>query len=181
MYSNCLFEAIKAKLKDPKNVRIHKVPAFLNPNFKTPFPHFYWTNGDKAFEFNSYKPRCFQVLLFAGEVQEHTITEMQEKIKRSFSLYAHRLCKKYGNIFEDYLPHIMKGDDVKKPVLDKHKPEWITILFWRDDRVCTRVIRIEDFGKYPDVITWRYSDAVVAAYTDDKTATFFNEDGYSLE
>ena len=25
MYSNCLLEAIKAKIKDPKNVQIHQV------------------------------------------------------------------------------------------------------------------------------------------------------------
>lgn len=30
MYSNCLFEAIKAKIKDPKNVQIIYLPSRLN-------------------------------------------------------------------------------------------------------------------------------------------------------
>lgn len=30
MYSNCLFEAIKAKIKDPKNVQIRLIPPSIN-------------------------------------------------------------------------------------------------------------------------------------------------------
>ena len=113
MYSNCLFEAIKAKLKAPKNVRIHKIPAFLNPDFKTPFPHFYWTKGDFAFAFNSFKPQRFQVFLFQGEIQDYSVQEMQDKIKRSFNIYTHRLCKKYGDIFENYRLRSMDLGDEK--------------------------------------------------------------------
>ena len=40
MKSNCLFEAIKAKIKDPKNVKIHRFPITLNNNQL----HFYWIN-----------------------------------------------------------------------------------------------------------------------------------------
>ena len=40
MYSNCLFEAIKAKIKDPKNVQIHLIPPSIN-NWNL---HFYWIN-----------------------------------------------------------------------------------------------------------------------------------------
>lgn len=39
MYSNCLFEAIKAKIKDPKHVHIHYLPRKINP---THHIHFYW-------------------------------------------------------------------------------------------------------------------------------------------
>lgn len=38
MYSNCLFEAIKVKLKDPKNVHIYLLPPKLNKGRY----HFYW-------------------------------------------------------------------------------------------------------------------------------------------
>lgn len=38
-YSNCLFEAIKAKLKNPKNVHIHLIPKTLKKRI-----HFYWYN-----------------------------------------------------------------------------------------------------------------------------------------
>lgn len=182
MYSNCLFEAIKAKLKDPKNVKIHKVPAFLNPNFKTPFPHFYWTKGDKAFEFNTVKPRSLQVFIFKGKIQEYTISEMNENLKRCWGIAAHKLCKKYGDIFEEYKMHDMFLDS-EKPVLEKYKPEWVIISFLKNNNeICTRLISINDFDKYENVLSWRYADGeVVAAHFYNETATeFFNEDGYKL-
>ncbi len=40
MHSNCLFEAIKAKIKDPKNVHIFKLPK----NFGGSESHFMWYN-----------------------------------------------------------------------------------------------------------------------------------------
>lgn len=39
-YSNCLFEALKAKLKDPKNVYIYLLPPSLNKGRW----HFYWVD-----------------------------------------------------------------------------------------------------------------------------------------
>lgn len=41
MYSNCLFEAIKAKIKDPKNVRIIKLPKVASDR-----GHWGWTDGE---------------------------------------------------------------------------------------------------------------------------------------
>ena len=38
MYSNCLIEAIKAKIKDPKNVQIIKLPKEVNGRKS----HFMW-------------------------------------------------------------------------------------------------------------------------------------------
>lgn len=43
MYSNCLFEAIKAKLKDPKNIEIHLIPPSINNHDL----HFYWKNKEE--------------------------------------------------------------------------------------------------------------------------------------
>ena len=40
-YSNCLIEAVKAKLKDPKHVRI----IMLKPYIITKYLHFAWTDG----------------------------------------------------------------------------------------------------------------------------------------
>lgn len=42
-YSNCLIEAIKAKIKDPKNVHIYLMPPSLNYGRK----HFYWVDDKK--------------------------------------------------------------------------------------------------------------------------------------
>lgn len=41
MYSNCLVEALKAKIKDPKNVYIFKTPFSINDDL-----HFMWKKGD---------------------------------------------------------------------------------------------------------------------------------------
>ena len=45
MYSNCLFEAIKAKIKDPKNVYIFRVPK----RFSGGAIHFMWYDGKKYY------------------------------------------------------------------------------------------------------------------------------------
>lgn len=45
MYSNCLFEAIKAKIKDPKNVYIFRVPK----RFGGGATHFMWYDGKKYY------------------------------------------------------------------------------------------------------------------------------------
>lgn len=45
MYSNCLFEALKAKIKDPKNVYIFRVPK----RFGGGATHFMWYDGKKYY------------------------------------------------------------------------------------------------------------------------------------
>ncbi|MGN0728067.1 hypothetical protein [Treponema sp.] len=45
MYSNCLIEAVKAKIKDPKNVQIIRLPKELNSG-KT---HFMWIKNDYVY------------------------------------------------------------------------------------------------------------------------------------
>ena len=42
-YSNCLLEAIKAKLKNPKNVKVLYIPRGFNTGNQ--FGHFVWTNN----------------------------------------------------------------------------------------------------------------------------------------
>lgn len=46
-YSNCLFEAIKAKLRNPK-IKILYMPAFLN---EVPCPHWMWLDEDGEHDF----------------------------------------------------------------------------------------------------------------------------------
>lgn len=68
-YSNCLYEAIKAKIKDLKNVHIH-----IMFNLSTSiFPHFWWDDSEKAFNFTSSKKRKWQVLLFKGKIVERNL------------------------------------------------------------------------------------------------------------
>jgi hypothetical protein len=47
MKSNCLFEALKAKLRNPKGVKMFKVPKELNDH-----THFMWREGD--FYYHAY-------------------------------------------------------------------------------------------------------------------------------
>lgn len=58
--SNCLLEAIKAKIKDPKRISIHMIPLKLNYNRL----HFYWTDSENFYHYISSNPR--NVLWFEG-------------------------------------------------------------------------------------------------------------------
>lgn len=78
MLSNCLFEALKAKLKDHKNVKIHKISHLEAASV---WPHFWWEKGDKAYNFVSRKPRRLQVLIFSGDVVEAPLSAYLEFAK----------------------------------------------------------------------------------------------------
>lgn len=71
MKSNCLFEALKAKMRDPKNVRIHIIRHLMSDSV---WSHFWWEKDNKAFNFVSRKPRRFQVFLFEGDIQETSLS-----------------------------------------------------------------------------------------------------------
>lgn len=157
MYSNCLVEAIKAKLKDP-SIKIHKIPAKFSP-LNTIFPHFWWSKEDRAFEFCSEKSRRFQVILFKGEICEFPVEDMQDRLRRFFRLYTEKQCKKWGNIFKDYegdiqsiLPH--KLEDCQPEIKDGFGCI-INIIYKKDDKVCSRLIEARDLDKYENIICWR--------------------------
>lgn len=65
MLSNCLFEVIKAKIKDPKNVKIHLYPPEINHGKY----HFYWENNGRFFHYIKRNPKAF--LLFEGKINEY--------------------------------------------------------------------------------------------------------------
>ena len=65
MKSNCLFEAIKAKLRNP-SVEIHLYPPEIN-NHKF---HFYWIDGDRFYHFIKDNEKSF--FLFEGKVKEYS-------------------------------------------------------------------------------------------------------------
>ncbi len=53
MYSNCLFEAIKAKIKDPK-IKFFKVPYPISTT-----NHYMWFDGKNYFHSVAYKPTWY--------------------------------------------------------------------------------------------------------------------------
>ena len=65
-YSNCFFEAIKAKLRNP-NVKIMYLPAFLN---EVPCPHWMWldNNGEHDFHYSGHLP-WYKWLWHKGEIR----------------------------------------------------------------------------------------------------------------
>lgn len=154
MYSNCLLEALKAKIKNPKQTRIHAVPAKFNP-LHTPFPHFWWSIDGQAYEFISDKDRKFQVVLFKGHVETRTVDEMKEKIRRLFRLYTISLSKKYGDAFEDDKVYFTKSDDFKEPKVSGDSSPTIIIYYKKDNKVFTRLIDSRNFKKYKNVLAWR--------------------------
>ena len=76
--SNCLFEAIKAKLKSPKTVKIHCVHGITTQKKKR--LHFMWTDGKFDFEFVPMH-RWYFPLLFLGKVKIHAVGTI-EKFKQ---------------------------------------------------------------------------------------------------
>ena len=74
MYSNCLFEALKAKIKDPKNVRIFFIPRKINHNEF----HFMWTDGKKVYHsYNKNKAICLGKILFKPAIKSMDINIFQ--------------------------------------------------------------------------------------------------------
>lgn len=71
MKSNCLIEALKAKLHDPNNVQICKRGSWLSI-FKKRWPHFYWYNlkERKHYSFRQKDTLSFcQQLLYNGYIR----------------------------------------------------------------------------------------------------------------
>lgn len=80
MKSNCLIEALKAKIKNP-SVKIHVYPTEIN-NGKI---HFYWSDGDKYWHFIKQNERQF--ILFEGKLKEIPANPF-------FSLMLHKMYEK---------------------------------------------------------------------------------------
>ena len=74
MYSNCLIEALKAKLKEPKNIRIFFVPRKVN---RGEF-HFMWTDGKKVFHaYNKNKTGWLGKIFFQPTIKSVDINTFQ--------------------------------------------------------------------------------------------------------
>lgn len=68
-YSNCLIEALKAKIKHPFKVRIIYIPPKLN---ESRCPHFMWTDGKFDYDFGTDDYlKC--VLVFKGRIRARAL------------------------------------------------------------------------------------------------------------
>ena len=77
--SNCLIEAIKAKIKDPQNVRI----GYLAPSINHGELHFWWIKESegKAYHFRSDKDEKFH-FFFLGSICRNDLNVFQDFVIR---------------------------------------------------------------------------------------------------
>ncbi|MGN0729048.1 hypothetical protein [Treponema sp.] len=73
-YSNCLFEAVRAKIKDWKNIKIMFIPKKYNDSGSF---HFMWANvkTDESFDFKAETnvTNPFKKVLFKGYIPRKSI------------------------------------------------------------------------------------------------------------
>lgn len=157
MYSNCLFEALKAKFKEPNTVHIKMLSGKFRNNI---FPHFYWVKDNYAYDFRSDKKnRKFQVILFKGTVQK-----CRQDIFDAFNRNQLRkyLEKKYNTILKTSYERDLEWKDFKKEkpdlknVLDDSK---ISIAFLENNEPQIKLIPVEDFSKY-EVLYWKWDPLI---------------------
>lgn len=69
-YSNCLLESMKAKIKDPKKVKL----TFIPPTKKHPLPHWMWTDGKNDYDFGVERDlKWYESLWFKGEITKREL------------------------------------------------------------------------------------------------------------
>ena len=70
-YSNCMLEAIKAKLKDWKNVKITYIPPKYNECY---CPHFLWSDGINDYDFGIERYlKWYERFWFKGEIRKRKL------------------------------------------------------------------------------------------------------------
>lgn len=164
MYSNCLFEAVKAKIKNWKQVEIHKIPARFEHHL---FPHFWWSIGEDAFDFKCDNPKTeLQVLLFKGHIRKTKKYVYEISINKSFSKYVFGLEQKYGKVTEveskKDLQQEIKNlkwnsfEDVK-PVGDEN---WISIVYLENEKITSKLIKVSEIDSYK-VLRWKYENTLM--------------------
>lgn len=171
MISNCLIEAFKAKLKDPKNVTIHVFPVKVNGHGI--FPHFWWSVGDQGFDFKK-EGKSKQVILFKGTIRSYKKSTFEEYLT---DLYRREISKEFKrkglkDPFEDLIWHPGRptGTEAKRFYISYYDSE---------GNVTVRLVHSRDLDHY-EIESWR-------AGSDDETSevvmnsNFSNEDGLSID
>lgn len=171
MISNCLIEALKAKIKDPKNVTIHVFPAKVNGHGI--FPHFWWSVGDQGFDFKK-EGKSKQVILFKGTIRSYKKSTYIEKLTKLYRDALEKDFEKKGllNPFDAYKWHY------GKPTGQEAKVYYINYTD-SEGKVCVRLVHAKDLDHY-NIINWMSGND---EDTDELliNSEFINEDGLSIE
>lgn len=170
MISNCLIEAIKAKIKDPKHVTIHTFPAKVNGYGI--FPHFWWSVGELGYDFKKTS-KSKQVILFKGEVRSY-----------SKDVYIDRLTRLYLKAFEKEFEKKGLNNPLDGMRWQEGRPSgkeannYYISYYDNENNICTRLVSANDLNRY-EIEYWRNGD-------DDETvnlilnSNFSNEDGLKI-
>lgn len=95
-YSNCLLEALKAKIKDPKRVKLTYLPPTVNECF---CPHWLWSDGEHDYDFGVERYlKWYERIWFKGHIRQRSLG-FNEKWKG----YRKSKKKSQVNSFEEYL------------------------------------------------------------------------------
>lgn len=85
--SNCLIEALKAKLKDPLNVKIISPKKEWNGGYR----HFYWVKKDKVFHYEAKDENTS--FLFQGRLKEQSMSTFESFWLRKLAITKPKLDK----------------------------------------------------------------------------------------
>lgn len=88
-YSNCLIEAVRAKIRDPKNVKIFICWPIYN---EAPCPHVMWSDGIADYDFGTpdYLPLIFAWTIHRGYIRKRKLGYAQHYIDTRKKLYERR-------------------------------------------------------------------------------------------
>lgn len=95
-YSNCFIEAIRAKIKDPRHVKIFICWSKYN---EAPCPHIMWSDGKADYDFGTsdYIPIFFAWTIHRGHIRKRRLGSAQRYIQYRKRMYSkvRRFQKKY--------------------------------------------------------------------------------------
>ena len=169
MYSNCLFEALKVKVKDPKNVKIHIIPSKINNCGG--LPHFWWTVGDMAYDFKKVSGKCN--LWFEGKIRSYEKATYEEFF--IFGPYREKIAKKFAKKgLSDPFYNLIWHEG--KPSKIEANNYYINII--ENGSAKVRLVNKKDLDKYENIESWRIAE-------DDAVSNLLlnvenNEDGYEF-
>ncbi|MBR1639374.1 MAG: hypothetical protein IJ688_08315 [Treponema sp.] len=157
MKSNCLFEAIKAKIKDPKNTRIIYIPKKINDGFH----HFLWIKNNTVYHYEDFKND--KSIFFEGVIKTQSLESFEAMIlRKKLSRYSPDEKKAFAkkmkfksineigfNNWEIYCPEFDLNNAPKSTPIAK--------LVMVNTDLTINIIKIEEFDKNTSKIcSWKY-------------------------
>lgn len=121
MYSNCLFEAIKAKIKNPKYVHIFKVPKLMSKS-----NHFMWFDGQNYYHSVALHPTKYNDLFHKSKLKKvdevtfnaFALQYIKNLSNKKIKKIEKKLCLRIRNIPENWINVIIEENYDNRSTLD---------------------------------------------------------------